>query len=332
MYNQTEAILSQYELEIGQINKGRGTYICDTDKGKKLLGPFHGSKERGEWLRQYLMAVSKAGFPVEQIDLNKHKEVVTVDEMTGEGFILKDQIAGVELGTARFGEMIEAARMLAEYHLVAEGLGEWGCEYKGMNAVDVVENRTRHHREMVKVAHYIRSRKKKLDFERLYMTSYSGMLATAEKSIYFLMQQADKKPKSIICHGDCNQHNMIWNDGRWYMIHFENASYTWAEWDLANYIRKMLEKNGWDEELGMELVRAYDEVRALGADGYLRLYGLLLFPEKFWKLANHYMNSNKAWIPPRDIEKLEKAIEQEPKRLSFVEKLLTENMFSIDEE
>ena len=44
------------------------------------------------------------------------------------------------------------------------------------------------------------------------------------------------------------------------------------------------------------------------------------FPEKFWKISNHYYNSNKAWVSGRDIEKLEKVIEQEAKRLTFLEK------------
>lgn len=332
MYNQTEAVLSQYELEIRQINKGRGYQVCDTDKGKKLLYPFRGSKERGEWLRQYLKALLESGFDAEQILTNKNEETVTVDEVTGEGFIVKDYIPGTELSTSRYGEMLEVVVLLADYHSASESLGAWGCEYKGLTAIDVVENRSRHYREMVKVGNFIRSRKRKMDFERLYMAHYGDFLKTAEKSIGILMQQSQKMPQNIICHGECNQHNMIWSDGRWRLIHFENASYTWPEWDLANFIRKMLEKNDWDEELGMELVKTYSDNRRMGEDEYLRLYGLLLFPEKFWKIANHYINSNKAWVPMRDIEKLEKVIAQEDKRLDFVDKLFQEKLFSIEQE
>ena len=57
---------------------------------------------------------------------------------------------------------------------------------------------------------------------------------------------------------------------------------------------------------------------------YDSLGGLLMFPEKFWKVANHYMSSNKAWIPEKDVEKLKKVMEQEALRLKFVE-----NLFSI---
>lgn len=331
MYNQTEAILSQYELEIRQITKGRGTYICDTDKGMKLLSPFKGSKEKGECLKQYLAILAENGYMTEQIYSNRNGEAVTEDEITGERFLVKDYVKGTELSTAHFGEMIEVAGVLAKYHLAAERAYEQMrnaniCQSENgkFGSVDVVDVRVRHCRELVKVRNYIRSRKKKQEFERLYMVHFQEMFTTAEYSCDILKEEAARPPQSLMCHGDCNHHNVVWSDGQWRMIHFENAVYSWAVWDLANYVRKMMEKNGWDEELGMEIVRGYDTVRPLEREGYLQLYGLLLFPEKFWKLTNHYMNSNKVWIPGRDIEKLEKVIAQEAKRLKFME-----NLFSI---
>ena len=83
MYNQTEAILAQYEIEIKQTTKGRGSYICDTDKGKKVLLPFRGSAERGEALKHYLETLSDLGFETEQIYANKEGKAVSLDEGTG---------------------------------------------------------------------------------------------------------------------------------------------------------------------------------------------------------------------------------------------------------
>ena len=54
-----------------------------------------------------------------------------------------------------------------------------------------------------------------------------------------------------------------------------------------------------------------------------QLVGVMLFPEKFWKIADHYYGSHKAWIPKRDIEKLEKIISQEEERISFIEKVFS---------
>ena len=53
------------------------------------------------------------------------------------------------------------------------------------------------------------------------------------------------------------------------------------------------------------------------------LHVLLLFPEKFWKVSNHYSNSHKAWVSGRDIEKLNRLIAAEPAREHFLENLFS---------
>ena len=93
--------------------------------------------------------------------------------------------------------------------------------------------------------------------------------------------------------------------------------------DLSNFMRKMLEKNDWNEELGFSLLESYEKVRPLTACEYKQLYIILLFPEKFWKIANHYYNSHKAWLSGRDIDKLDKVIAQEDLRVGFLEKLFS---------
>ena len=81
----------------------------------------------------------------------------------------------------------------------------------------------------------------------------------------------------------------------------------------------MLEKNNWNTGLGMDLIRAYDGVRKLSAQELRYLYLYLAYPEKFWKIANHYYNTHKAWLSGRNIEKLEKVIAQENARSQFLE-------------
>ena len=109
MYQQTELILEQYELEIRQMTKGRGYWICETNEGTKLLCPFKGSKEKGEAIREFLCQLKNSGYPVENVFLNKKGEAVTEEENSLERFWLKDSIEGVTLNTAHLREVIEAA-------------------------------------------------------------------------------------------------------------------------------------------------------------------------------------------------------------------------------
>lgn len=321
MYNQTEVILSQYEIEVKDVAKGRGAFICDTNKGKKLLVPFRGSKEKGMQLCRILSKLYEKDFVTEQILLTREQEAVAEDEQTGEKFILKTYVDGIEISTGKLEEMKEAIRMLAIYHNIAAQIA---IEETGTYRPEgTIENLYRHYKELIKVKNYIRNRKKKNEFEQIYMKHFEHNRKSAEDSLDMLKEVAETFSEYVICHGDYNQHNILQCDGRYRMVHFENFEYNWAMVDLANFLRKMLEKNDWNERMGRELIAEYNRYRYLKEVEYIQLYALLLFPEKFWKVANHYMNSRKSWISGRDIDKLKKVIEQEEKRLVFME-----NVFS----
>ena len=53
------------------------------------------------------------------------------------------------------------------------------------------------------------------------------------------------------------------------------------------------------------------------------IYILYSYPEKFYKISNQYINSPKNWISPKMIEKLDKVIKDEGKKLELLEKLKT---------
>lgn len=321
MYNQTEGILSQYEIEIQEVVKGRGAFICDTNKGKKLLMPFRGSKEKGMLLYRFLVELEKKGFAVEQIELTKTLEAVSEDAYTGERFLLKSYVEGTEISPGKLNEMKDAVRMLAIYHNTA---GQINLEVESSFHTDaVLEIWQRHYRELIKVRNYIRNRKKKTEFEQIYMKHFEHNRKAAEDSLAMLEDIAENAVRGVFCHGDFNQHNVLICSGKYQMVHFENFVCNWPVSDLANFMRKMLEKNEWDEKLGMDLILEYDKYRSLQKEEYQQLYGLLLFPEKFWKVTNHYMSSRKTWISSRDIDKLKKVIEQEEKRLNFLENIFS---------
>lgn len=316
MYNQTEAILSQYEIEIKDVTKGRGTYICETDRGKKILVPFSASKEKGMLICRFLSKLQE-NFYAEQIELNKNKEAVTEDEFSGERFLLKTYVEGNEIGTNRMEEIKGAAGLLAQYHNATENLD---MEMEQLaRTEDVLMLWRRHYQELIKVRNYIRNRKKKNEFEQIYMQHFEHNRMSAQAALERLEEQTMKQTRCVVCHGDVNQHNILLWNGTYRLVHFENVVYNWGMIDLATFLRKMLEKNNWDEKVGRALICEYDAHRPIQKEEYEQLYALLLFPEKLWKVANHYINSRKTWMSGRDAEKIKKVMEQEEKRLIFLQ-------------
>ncbi len=322
MYNQPEAILDQYDLSINQITKGRGVYICDTDRGMMLLIPFRGSEERAAFLRQILCYFREEGMAVEQIYRTKEEEVLSEDE-AGAKYLLKDMFAGSECSSRSREDMKTALGLLARFHRISCACCAEIPEFLKSEKNSLLLLYEKHNRELVKVKNYVRSRKKKNEFEMKFQEQYPHFIEHADRSLAQLRSREDEEKEYCLCHGDFNQHNVIRGKDGWHIVNFEYMNYNLPVLDLANFLRKMLEKNNWNEELGMQLIESYTRIRPLSPEEYRQLYLVLLFPEKFWKIANHYYNSRKAWLSGRDIEKLGKVVAQEEARCRFLEKLFS---------
>lgn len=93
--------------------------------------------------------------------------------------------------------------------------------------------------------------------------------------------------------------------------------------DLYYFLRKVMEKHGWKERLGDNMLNAYSAVRPLSTRETEYIKNRLIYPEKFWKIADSYYHSNKAWISVKSIEKLNVAIRQTEEKKRFLENIFS---------
>ena len=91
--------------------------------------------------------------------------------------------------------------------------------------------------------------------------------------------------------------------------------------DLYRFMRKVMEKYGWNERLGASMLESYDRVLSVSREDREILYCLFLYPEKYWKQLNYYFNANKAWVPDKNVEKLKSMEAQEAARRRFLEEI-----------
>lgn len=67
------------------------------------------------------------------------------------------------------------------------------------------------------------------------------------------------------------------------------------------------------------MLDAYSRRRPLNSRELEYIALKLAYPEKFWKVANTYYHSNKAWIPEKNVEKLMLATLQTEEKNKFLE-------------
>ncbi len=325
MFNRESLILEQYPFEVRQISKGRGALICDTDQGLKILKEYRGSEGRAEFLYCLMEFLKEHGDGQVDCIVRTQEGAALAKDVDGTAYIVRDWYEGRECDTRNREDILKAISQLADIHNILRAFPYEIPEYLQIRRDTLLLENERHARELKKVRNYVSSRKKKNEFEMGFLRSFRVFYGEAEKIIELQKRELEKDvgtevEKGVygICHGDYNQHNVVFCRPGIAVLNFEKASYDVQVADLGNFMRKILEKHNWDIELGMEMLRVYSDVRPLGKEEEKQLYIRLAFPEKFWKIANHYFNANKAWVCGRNLEKLERFIYQNEDREKFL--------------
>ena len=315
---QGEQLLTAYDLEVENITKGRGSLLIHTAQGLYMFKMFTGSKEKTKELAQVLAILQEWDNQTETLVATKEGDF-WVKEDGGPMYILKRYTPGRECDVKNVFEVLEGVRKLADLHLALREMPVEYCAAFCAPEHGLEQEVSRHNRELRNLKNYIRKKKKKTPFEELYEQMYGTFYQQAlqmedQIAAHSLLLQEDRQ----LCHGDYHHHNVLDCSGRSHVQHFENMRLDSPLCDLAKYIRKVLEKNRWNAELGNEMIRTYTRVIPLREEQWMQLYWRLAYPEKFWKIANHYNNNKKAWASKRDGDKLRQIIAQENSRQEFL--------------
>lgn len=317
-------VLSQYELEILDVKRGRGAWLCETNEGLKLLREYKGTKKRLDFENEVFGQIEADGsLNVDRYVRNKEGELLSNAD-DGTRWILKDWYADRECNLKDSREVLCAIERIAYLHKIlrrVEFKEDWNL---GSILVQLpAQEMERHNRELVRARSFIRNKRKKSEFELCVMGNYNMFLEQAKEALNGMQEfgRLYETDKSSLCHGDLNQHHILMSPGGAAIVEFNRMHLGMQMEDLYHFMRKAMEKHDWNLKLGMAMLETYGKVLPLSQSDRTCLYYLFLYPEKYWKQINFYYNANKAWIPARNIEKLKDLELQQPERNLFLSRI-----------
>ena len=317
-------ILEKYEIDVNSTRKVRGAVLCDTDRGMMLLKEVKVSERRIPALYELHEYLQEQGYTwTDRLMLTKEGEYLASSE-EGKQYLLKFWFQGRECDVKKPAELLTAAGNLARLHVL--------MRYEPKNAVTpgahIGEEYLRHNRELKKVRRFMRGISPKGAFETVFLKYYEQMHQWAEMAVRQIeSSDYDKIYKESIesgcmTHGEYNYHNILMLPGGQIAVtNFEKFKRDLQVEDFYYFLRKVMEKQGWKVRLGDNIINAYSAVRPLAEEELKYLQNRLCYPEKFWKIADSYYRSNKAWISAKSIEKLDVAIRQTEEKKRFLEEI-----------
>lgn len=323
MNDRAAGVLEQYDIAVARTFKGRGSIICDTDKGMCVLKEYKGKSEKLELLHK-LQEKAQEAVKTDTLIRNKEGALLTAGA-DGSTYILKRHIEGRECGCKSEEDITRAFMAMARLHLSMEGM-HGGHEMPVLFYGDEMQ---KHTKECRRVRNYLSRLRTKTDFERRLLNEYDYFLEKAEKisALAGLESKAAYdayvKGGGFYCHGDFQYHNVIFtkNSAEPAVVNFERFAHDAGARDFYLLFRKILEKNDWTLKLAQQMLDAYQSKREFAPIERHSLKLRLSYPEKFWKIINFYYNSRKSWVSERNYEKLENLINQEKKKEALLEKL-----------
>ena len=111
------------------------------------------------------------------------------------------------------------------------------------------------------------------------------------------------------------------------MTNFGHWSFDVQMADLYRFMRKILEKYSWDPRIAEKMLSSYNAVRPISKSEWQNLKVRFLYPEKYWKLANHYYTHNKVVVSGKNVEKLRMMIRQKEQWESFSGQCFVQELF-----
>lgn len=328
MNDRAVELLEQYEIEVLRTRKGRGTIVCDTNRGCLILKEYSGSEDRMELQNKLLIQIAEAGLVNVEAIIPTREGSLLVRDMDGVKYVLKTWRDGRECSIHDREECLEAVRLLAKLH---------GCMELPQDTPNIPvafspeKEYDKHNRELKRVRKYLQQKGQKTWFEISLRNSFDAFLEQAlviaeewreySRKLTATPEASGEVTSVAFCHGDYQYHNILQGPEGWFLVNFEKCLRDDPIRDLYLLLRKLLEKGNWSISLGTELLEAYEKERSISAQSWIDLYYRLAYPEKYWKIANFYYNSGKAWIPGKNQEKLERVIAQEKEKQKFLEEV-----------
>ena len=323
-------LLAQYDLTVYRAGRMKGAWILETDRGLKSLAGCSYSEGKICFEQKVKQLAIANGFLEVDLYVPNREQTFLVQGPYNEQFVMRNWFYGEECNAKNMEQVLLAAETLAKLHCCLTGM-ELSEEEKGFcRQSPVTEALQKRNKELRRVRTYIRSKKQKTVFEQKFLSQFDRQFEQAEQATKLLdekkyeMYYNKKIEEGSMLHGSFTHHSVqLLSTGTMAVTGFDKAVCGIQIQDFYLLFRKMMEKWDWDVSMGDSMLASYNRIRPIPEEERTLLYILLLYPEKFWKVANQYYNNRKSWIPEKNMQKLLQTMEQAEVREKSIRTLFT---------
>lgn len=322
-------VFEQFGISVYRSQRGRGGFIYETDRGLRLIRETNYGEEKFAKEDYITKKLVEAGLTTTDTFERTLEGNILTEYEERKRYYMKKWIEASECDVKNYGDVLNATRAIGKMH---NYLGKLDLENLPENIhipvnINLEVRYKKKLKEMKTITNYLRKKKNKTEFERM---AYENMGTFVKEAIATINRMEDMEYNRLydamierkeLLHGSCNHHNILVQKGVAAVVNYERVAVGHSITDLYDFMRKILEKYNWDIKLAYRMIDEYNKERNIDEASAKILSALFTYPEKYFKVMNHYYNSSKAWLPDKDKDKLFTVVKQNEARLRFVESL-----------
>lgn len=321
MEDKQEQTIEKYGFQVKNRYRARGAILLDTEEGPRLMREYEKIQGHFSFANEVKKLLYDSGMTLtDRVVPNLEGDLVTEWE-SGEKYVVYEWYYGENCDYRSRHGLLKAAENLGCLHNRLKGTAPEPIRLEE----DLIQRYERHNRELKRVYTYMKEKKRKNEFELSAICCFPEFYNKAKKVAEQLKEcryyRVHGSVTRDLCHGEYNYHNLIFTKKGVATTNFERTGYGIQWMDLAYFMRKTMEKNGWDVEKGAAVLEGYRREKKIEEDDVEFLLLVLTYPVKYWKLMNQYINGKKSWMSSKNMEKLIGVREQEKARENFIKEI-----------
>ncbi len=320
MIESKDLIEATYGIKVTSIKPCRAGYIIDTNIGKKHLRQCQCSENRILYVhaaKEYLYSNGFINLDTYLVALN-NKPFMEID---GQNFVITPYFDSRECEFSDDGDTIRASIALAQMHRLGKGF-KYENDLIPSDLGKLPENLGKRYEEILRMRR--KAERERGAFDYIYLDCVDKFIELAEESLSLLngteYSRLVKKTllEGVICHHDYSYQNILIKGSITYVVGFECCCEELRVYDLVNLLRRKMRKCNWNIQKASILLDAYGEIAPVSNDEISVMKAMLLFPQKFWRVANKYYNSRRSWAQKNFTGMLEEVIAEYDDHIRFM--------------
>lgn len=323
MVRETE-ISTQFGFRIYELVPMKGVYLLKTDKGNKCLKKVGYGLQKIMYLYKAKEYIINNGF--EKTDrYNLTVELTPYAIVNDDIYTVTEWIEGRECDFKKEPELINASETLARFHLCArEFIPDENLKVRD-DIGKLPQTMGKRVATLNKMLDIARKNKKKSEFDEIYIKNIGFYLELAKTAMKFLDTGCyasvceDAVTNNVLCHHDYTYHNIILSkDDEANIVDFDYCKSEIQIYDVSTLMIKALKRLNWNPDSGKMILKSYNKIKPITKEECNVLKTLLIFPQRFWRLANRYYYREAGWNEVTYTKKLKEIIDERENYMSFL--------------